>query len=298
MKNSYNNVASTTLLFLGILFFSGSSYSQDPWKAKIMFHSLNGYVDTLWIGCDEFGAAGYQPGLDIIDTTFIKPGGIWGFDPLIPSGECFNLKKDIKNFVSGFQTFNIKMADSLGPVTNYDYISIDTNDFKFDNGEYKITSVFMECITGYMIDIDLTSEYLYVGFYPSLPPVFLLNNINLIFEPGSYDCLPTNDLQMEVNVEIGFNYYIYGTSIEPIHQPKVSFYPNPAQSILFIKSEDIFNKITIYDQKGKIVYSTHLISGGKEYNLNLEMLDPGMYLLLLDESYSEKKGLSTKLMIQ
>lgn len=58
MKNIYNNAVSTTLVFLGILFFSGSSYSQDPWNVKIMFHSLNGYLDTFWIGYDEFGAAG------------------------------------------------------------------------------------------------------------------------------------------------------------------------------------------------------------------------------------------------
>jgi len=105
MKCILQKIAGQFLIFI-LVSVSSSLAQLDPWNAKIMFHSLNGYVDTLWIGCDEFGAEGYQPDLDIIDTTFVSPGGIWGFDPLITSSECFNLKKDIKNFVSGFQTFN------------------------------------------------------------------------------------------------------------------------------------------------------------------------------------------------
>ncbi|MEP7127633.1 MAG: T9SS type A sorting domain-containing protein [Chitinophagales bacterium] len=298
MKLIYKNIVRLSFILLAISFFNSYSYSQDHWNAKIMLHSLNGYVDTLWIGCDADGDQGYQAGLDIIDTTFVSSGGIWGFDPMIPSSECFNLKKDIKNFVSGFQTFNIQMVDSLPDFgTQYDYISIDTNDFKFDNGQYKITSVFMECVTGYMIAIDLTSEYLYVGYDTSYSPIFLYDSIKLIFEPGSYDCLPTNDLQMEINIEIGFNYYV-GTSIETIHSPKVSLYPNPATSSLFIKSERAFNKITIYNRIGKIAYSVDLISGRKEYGIDLENLVAGLYVVLLEDGKGSNQIINTKLIIQ
>ena len=60
MKNSYNNAASTTLLFLSILFFSSSSYSQDTWKARIMLHDpATNQVDmtigySLFIAHEDF----------------------------------------------------------------------------------------------------------------------------------------------------------------------------------------------------------------------------------------------------
>lgn len=60
MKNSYNNVVGTTLLFLGILFFSDSSYSQDTWKARIMLHNpATNQVDmtigySLFIANEDF----------------------------------------------------------------------------------------------------------------------------------------------------------------------------------------------------------------------------------------------------
>jgi len=298
MKRILQKVSGLFLFFI-LVSVSSSLAQLDPWNAKIMFHSLNGYVDTLWIGCDEFGAAGYQPGLDIVDTTFVSPGGIWGYDPIIPSSECFNLKKDIKNFVSGFQTFNIKMADSLPDFgTQYDYISIDTNDFKFDNGQYKITSIFIESISGYVIDIDVTSVYLYAGFDTSYLPEFYYDQVKLIFETGSFDCLPTNDEQMEINIEIGFNYYIGGTSIETVLQPKVSLYPNPAKSDFYISSEKAFNKITLYDHLGRNVYSSDLLLGRKEYNVDIENLVSGIYQVLLSESKEVKKYTSTKLIVQ
>lgn len=92
------------------------AFSQlAPWNAKIMLHSVNGEIDTLWIGCDENGGWGYQPGLDVIDTTLTYPS-IWAYDSLIAEGECFNLKKDVKEFAT-IQKFEIQVVDSFNKLS-------------------------------------------------------------------------------------------------------------------------------------------------------------------------------------
>jgi hypothetical protein len=232
-----------------------TSYAQIPWNAKIMLHSLNGYVDTLWIGCDLLGDAGYQAGLDIIDTTYVTKGGIWGYDSAIPVGNCFNLQKDIKNFVSGFQTFNIQVADTtFDQPLIYDYLFIDTNDYIYDDGDFKITSVYLKCENGYIYFIDLTDIYLYVGFEPNYPPAFLSDSIPLIFEPNSFDCLPINDFQMTLKLEIGFNYYL-GISGYSTDKTEASLFPNPTHGLFTIKTKNQLSNITILNQVGVIVYA-------------------------------------------
>jgi hypothetical protein len=269
-------------------------HAQIPWNAKIMLHSLNGYVDTLRIGCDLAGDAGYQAGLDIIDTTYVTKGGIWGFDSAIPVGNCFNLKRDIKNFVSGFQTFTIQVADTtFDQQQTYDYLSIDTNEFKYDNGDFKITSVFIESANGYIFGIDKTEEYLYVGFDANYPPTFVYDCIPLLFEPNSFNCLPINDFQMTLKLEIGFNYYL-GISNYGADNSDVYLFPNPTHGLFTIKSNNQLNKITILNQVGVTVYAEAVIAGNKDYEIDTKSVAPGIYTVVME---NEKGSVVRKLVI-
>lgn len=281
-----------------ILCWSAQTFAQlTPWNAKVMLHSQNGYIDTLWIGCDSNGNAGYQSGLDILDTSLIQPGGIWGYDPLIPVGECFNLKRNIKNFSTGIQKFDIQVVDSSFSQGsfNFDYISIDTNDFKFNNGAFKITSVFLQCFNGYIISVDLYSIHLYVGYDTSYPAQFLYDSVSLIFEPDLYDCLPINDHQMELRLEVGFNYYI-NTSVEEAKSSQIVLFPNPAKNIFNIKSGFPLKKLTIFDQLGRIMESKYF-EGELTCEINTEAFYSGIYTAVTETQASPSKTFVTKVVI-
>src|SRR5947207_1746960 len=121
----------------------------------MLHNQTTGDIDTVWVGCDANGDWGYQAGLDEIDTTY-KPFAIWGDDSVINPSQCFNLKKDIKNFTTGFVHFNLQYVDTFNPTGYpYDYIKLDTNDFNFANADYKITYAVLQATDGgYLIGID------------------------------------------------------------------------------------------------------------------------------------------------
>jgi hypothetical protein len=74
--------------------------AQHPWRAKLIVYfehadnrdSLIG--DTIWVGCDSAGAAGYQPGLDVLASQ-VEPYHIYSVDDSLP-GQY--LKTNIKGF--------------------------------------------------------------------------------------------------------------------------------------------------------------------------------------------------------
>ena len=273
-------------------------HSQDSWNAKILFHSQNGYVDTTWIGCDVSGDSGYQEGLDILDTSYLPRRGIWGFDPSIPVGTCFNLKKDVKDFVSGFQTFHFQIVDSLfDQQQTFDYITIDTNEFKFDNGNYKITSVYIECENGYLFGIDKFWEYIYIGFDPYFPPTFIFDSIPLIFEQDLLlDCLSVDAFQMQFKIEIAFNYYL-GVPQLNLQNNKLSIYPNPGSGIVTINSKNLLKSVDVIDQMGLSIYSETLSTGIENFQLNTSHFCPGIYTVISELSGGSPNKIARKLII-
>lgn len=295
---SYLKFRRMAFLLLVGLALNGALFAQVPWNAKIMFHSHNGYVDTLWIGCDVNGGAGYQENLDLIDTNYVSKGGIWGYDPAIEFGECFNLKKDIKNFITGIQTFRIQIADTtFNQSTEYDFFSIDTNDFKFDNGTYKITSLYIELFDGYVLFIDLTHLYLYDNYTPDFPPTFFYDSVSLIFEPDLFDWLPVNDYQVRMNMEVGFNYYPLGTGIDDLEGYQPSIYPNPVNDILHVKSDRSFSGLSVQDIMGNTMYSDNFENAVNKYDLNVQNWMPGIYILLIEPMNEVSKIIGIKFII-
>ena len=57
--------------------------------------------------------------------------------------------------------------------------------------------------------------------------------------------------------------------------PTIKLFPNPAQEVLFIDTEETLEQINIYDLQGRLV-EKHL---GTEYHIDIEHLLPGTYLL-------------------
>jgi hypothetical protein len=283
MKNIYNNVASTTLVFLGILFFSGFSYSQDPWKAKIMLHNpTTNQVDTVWIGCDVAGGYGFQEGLDIMDTS-LKSFSIYSHDSTITSPQCFNLKEDYRNFINGSIYFNVQIVDTTAQAWNeYDYIKIDTNDFKFDNDYFKITYVYVQVLNGgYLEFVDNFETYIYTG-YDTIDddPTFIIDSISLILESNPFNCLQLYG-QMRLKLVIGFNDYLTtGLSFDkPIGGYKI--FPNPTSGLLTLENSFQYENIELFDLSGRMIYQTVLPTPLENGLLDLTDLQEGLYVLRL-----------------
>jgi hypothetical protein len=265
-----------------LAFITTISFSQTPWNAKVMLHSaITGDVDTVWIGCDENGGWGYQLGLDIIDTIF-KPFAIWADDSVITS-DCFNLQKDIKKFTSGYVHFNFQIVDSINQGFPYDYIKIDTNEFKFTNGDFQITSVYLQVLEGgYIEAIDVTDWYIYYGIDTSSQYLyFSLDSISLIYE-SIFLCLPINESQMRLRLNIGFNLYLPTNVISNYNSTTPSIFPNPTSGLLFIKNVSDYPSYEIFDMEGRILIEGFLKKGEAETQIHLDDFPKGAYTIKLN----------------
>ena len=265
-------------IFLLALFiislFTSPSFGQ--WNAKLMLHNqITNAIDTVWVGCAENGDWGYQDGLDVIDTTF-KPFAIWGDDSIINPSQCFNLKKDIKNFTSGFVHFNLQYIDTTFQDSS-DFIKIDTNDFKFDNGDYKLTYATLQVLSGgYLIAIDNIEATIFYGIDTvNYGATFGLDSISLILEPY-LGCLQVYD-QMTLRLVIGFNYYLSTMITEPSNDSKFRLNPNPASTSIQIHlPSNQQTSLTIFNLLGEKVKEEKVT--GRDVTIDVSDLPAGMYV--------------------
>ncbi len=75
---------------------------------------------------------------------------------------------------------------------------------------------------------------------------------------------------------------------------KWTIYPNPAQNLINIQSEQAFDEIKILDLSGRIIYSGHFDEPVNNYVVPLDKWKEGKYLLQL----GNKSGLFTKMFIK
>ena len=126
-----------TLLLLFGLFFSLNVQAQKPWRAKLFVHFLDSnnqiVTDTVWFGADSLGDAGYQPGLDVIDTN-LQWNKVYSSDELIKvqcNTDCANLKVNIEKFTKNITLDFFCLGN---PVS----ISWDTLDFFYRDSIYPL----------------------------------------------------------------------------------------------------------------------------------------------------------------
>ncbi|MCY7410887.1 MAG: T9SS type A sorting domain-containing protein [Chitinophagales bacterium] len=284
---------------LAILFFHGQlAFAQAPWNVKVMLHNpIYGFVDTVWVGCDSAGAWGFQDGLDIIDTTIETPFGLWSDDSLITDG-CFNLRKDVKNFLTGIQYYDLQMLDS-GSFNPPDYIKIDTNEFKFDNGSYKITGAGIEVIEcGYVMAFDNTDWPFYNGGdtinLPDNP--FYTDSISLIPEGGYFCCVSLAYSQMRTRMWVAFNAYV-PTGFEAIEHVSYRIFPNPSNGLIKVSGLSGFSKFNLLNAIGGSQFRGSIVNSGNYGIINVNSVPSGIYLLsIIDESH--RKQVNKKVVIE
>lgn len=127
-----------------------------------------------------------------------------------------------------------------------------------------------------------------IGTYIDVAPVNGVNTVYKIAVDLNSLCVPTRDINLSIS-NIAENVtapFVQGTN-EISSQENIDFniVPNPNNGAFMLTTSFSKNSnsytVNIYDVFGNIVYSTNFVSG-KEYELNLENLNNGVYLIKLN----------------
>ena len=254
----------TSMITLLLVALAVVSKAQAPeWSMPVTL-VVPGYgSDTVWIGMDANGAAGYQPGLDSLADIYTPPFGIFCVDSTLTLNNCFNLKKDTKNFnpLSKIQFFNLFVR--VDPTIQYDWINrphilFDTSKYRYDDNGYRTTFILVNSNYGYINGIDVDSWGLcqfdtvqnidYIG----------TDSISLIFESSNlnFNC-NTNDRVMVLKISIGVNYYYNNVDYYYLSKDKLNITPsinNGIFSINYNNNSQIEERdIKIYSLLGNVI---------------------------------------------
>jgi hypothetical protein len=108
----------------------------------------------------------------------------------------------------------------------------------------------------------------------------------------------TMDLQEDQSTVGYFSYIVAGTSgiDENYKEPRIVIYPNPSQGNLSILTEWIGEtSIRISNLDGKVFYREEFISNGSSYDISLEGISSGIYLI---EIHTEEGITTTRLLVE
>lgn len=100
---------------------------------------------------------------------------------------------------------------------------------------------------------------------------------------------PTWGYNSDLYPNITLLYSTLGTSIDKVDSPN-SFllFPNPANNLVYVQSDEIIHEIRMLDIAGQLVY--HSNGGNRQHQINVGNLKPGIYLVQVITS----KGMTTK----
>ncbi|MEZ4724594.1 MAG: T9SS type A sorting domain-containing protein [Candidatus Kapaibacterium sp.] len=120
------------------------------------------------------------------------------------------------------------------------------------------------------------------SFYENRNPIngFIYYN-GFIYAAGSKEEIDNQGHKIRVNKFFRFDMRNF-TNVEN-EKLRVSLYPNPSESILYIESEDIINTYEIIDLTGKIHNRNQSQINDYRLNINIENLKSGTYFIRINE---------------
>jgi hypothetical protein len=259
------------LLLSCSLFLSLVCTAQQPWRAKLIVYfehadnrdSLIG--DTIWVGCDSAGAAGYQPGLDVLASQ-VEPYHIYSVDDSLP-GQY--LKTNIKGFKKKEITeFKFKCNGKVR------FIVWDSLEYSYGNDTMFMR--YADLIAGSNVSFDIShqnsvglSTYRYkTGFTGN----YYNSDSIQVLEGGE-----ALDFKLEIRFEdstifSGIKEHSLGTQI------KIAQVSN--ETISVISDKALMAVISLCRINGEIVDRYNM--NGTTCQVLVSDLPPGMYLLLVD----------------
>ena len=261
------------LSLLLLYFLSNNSFAQPQWKFHIAFEDATGAKDTLWCIWDS-SAHGTLP----TDTAFGEGTVIFDhsvFNVWIYNYDGDSTKTGVVPFAWGFglevRAFNyqypliISWDSSLfnlvfpWPYSSIDQARIDNDYFFFENNQWLFQAFNM-----------------------------LLDNHALA---PSFNWFSQNHFPMYFSIARNDTLYV---KVDEIQSSILKLFPNPTGNNVTIFSSDKIKKIDVFSEDGVKAFSKRFsqIEFTNEYNLSLESLQPGFYLINIlnfkNQIYHEK----------
>lgn len=276
-----------------LLIFSISDiFSQTPnWTAKFMLQGSSGDMDTVWIGCSEYGAEGYQDTLDVIDTEFTGPVSIRSYDEQVEDefgfGTCTNLKKNIKGFLSDeIITFTIYALSNEYPSDDSFLLKWDTLDLIFNEDGYHLTYLHLKTEYGYLSGIDnVDFTPFYIDIEDNDTVNEFINDYTELFPLDTLTNCSNGNWALKIDVTILFNSYPVTIRQESVFD-ELKIYPNPTISTINLQLSDELkdSRITIFNIQGEAVLTYELDSNQLIKKIDVSNLLPGVYFTHIYDS--------------
>ncbi|HTX88650.1 MAG TPA: T9SS type A sorting domain-containing protein, partial [Bacteroidales bacterium] len=111
-------------------------------------------------------------------------------------------------------------------------------------------------------------------FTGKTPPPITYNS------PGTFNTrlIATNSFGPDTLLKTGY-IHVGGVGINEVPYASVTIYPNPAHGMLKVKTSDNVEAVQLFNLVGQVVVDQTMDS--KEFSLNIEGLNPGVYTLKL-----------------
>lgn len=281
-------------LLFGFLILQQTIVAQlPPWNAKFIVYHPEGYTDSLWVGCDENAADGFDEGLDSLDNSFEYPISIGAYSPEVDMefglDNCVNLKKEILPFANVRQyTFYIVYDNEV--ISEPVQIKWDSLDFIYHYDEFMIYQATLIAQTGYVEAIDNTIWGFFSRDSNNPDNVFISENpyIDLYAESSALECIPNNNV---IKLRLDVTFKDYSLNVNQNFYTLDEIFPNPFQNTITIKSATNLKELKIYDINGRCVLIKDNIHAS-DFVLDLHLLLSGsIYLLtvLTDDTYYNYK---------
>lgn len=277
MKPSVKILLVTAILGAFVLSNPSPVRAQLNWQGRIMLK--RGDIpqrDTLYIGCHSQGGPGWQPGLDVIDTSAVSsPLCIRSWDEGVQqqfNTPCPNLKRDIKDFKTR-QVFHLLMASDTFPVFNNSVTFYwEKENFKFKQNNVELTDVLVSSNSVVLYGSpDTDSTWLYTNTSGSF------NGDSCWFWIFSAEtaCKPFKayiQLILYFDMQVGKQESTWAGS-------GLSFHPNPLTRGISLQQEAAPRhwQLRLWDLQGRCRQQSSINEAS--YYWNLQDLGPGIYIL-------------------
>jgi hypothetical protein len=283
-------------LLLGLfLLISITAVAQAPWRAKLFVHfkdSNNKIItDTVWFGCDSLGDIGYQAGLDIIDTN-LHYNHVYSADNIIKKQygtDCANLKTNIIGFKKKISLFRFFAFGQ--PIS----ISWDTMDFRYFDTAYRLSSIDIIALNGYIHALDggswgiasdsyitIGNKYYYQGF--NFNPI---DSVKIFPESLLSDCY-NNSNGFSFDVKIYMGWWDFTGISEILKTDYLYIYPNPFNDKIFFEKSTLETiELKIFSSEGYVEYTQNVMAN--KTTIDTENLKPGIYFIQLSNYNTNQK---------
>lgn len=265
------------------------------------------YIETSWITQDVLGNQPYDA-----ENTFRKLIDNYYPDTKLSISEWGLLGNSIESSIyladmlGAFGKKNVYMANYFGRVhgylagafkifTNYDnnnsrYADISVEASSSDNSLVSVYASIDEDTEGTMhiilinrsnstqnVNINLNTQF---AQYESSSVYALLNGSNGVINQLSDIQIANNEFAFSLQASGIYHLVLEssGLGVEKTDLNTIAVYPNPTSDVLAIKSNDLIEKVEIYDLMGKLLFVKGEQSDGNVM-VNVEHLHSGIYIV-------------------